>query len=111
MFDDSGAMRITKTKSVLKQKLQVEQSSRTSMQPQVVIIDGCAILWVIHWPESGTVQNIIDGLINYVIKLLKESDVYAEFDCYYEHSIKSVIRCERAGEVQSKQYKISPNMP
>ena len=32
MFDDSGAMRITKTKSVLKQKLQVEQSARTSMQ-------------------------------------------------------------------------------
>ena len=44
MFDDSGAMRITKTKSVLKQKLRVEQSARTSMQLQVVIIDGCAIL-------------------------------------------------------------------
>ena len=84
MFDDSGAMRITKTKSVLRQKLQVEQSARTSMQPQILIIDGCAILWVIHWPEGGTVQNIIDGFINYVIKLLKESDVYDVFDRYYE---------------------------
>ena len=62
-------------------------------------------------PESGTVQNIIDGFINYVINLLKESDVYVVFDRYYEYRIKSVTRCERAGQVRSKQHQINPNMP
>ena len=52
LFADTGDMRITKTKSVLKRKLQVEQSSRTLQQPDVVILDGCAILWIIHWPSQ-----------------------------------------------------------
>ena len=43
----TGNMRITKSKSVLKQKLQVSNSTRTS-QPQVVIIDESAMLWVIY---------------------------------------------------------------
>ena len=58
-------MRITKTKSVLKRKLQVEQSSRTLQQPEVVIIDGCAILWIIHWPSQGTVQDFVNGFLQY----------------------------------------------
>ena len=54
MFDDNGDMKITKSKSVLKQKLQVSHSTKTS-QPQVVIIDGCAILWLIKWSIKGDV--------------------------------------------------------
>ena len=44
MFTDNGDMRISKTKSVLKRKLQVEQSSQIYQQSEVSVIDGCAIL-------------------------------------------------------------------
>ena len=50
VYEDNGGMRITKTKSVLKQKLQVEHSSRTGSKYELVIIDGSALLCVIHWP-------------------------------------------------------------
>ena len=43
----SGEMRLTKRKSVLKQSFQVEVSDRLCQIPEVLILDGCAILWVI----------------------------------------------------------------
>ena len=52
MFENSGEMRITKSKSTLKRNLQVENSVRTVAIPKVSIIDGCAILWCIHWPTK-----------------------------------------------------------
>jgi len=48
MYEDNGGMMTTKTKSVLKQKLQVEHSSRTGSKCEAVIIDRSALLWVIH---------------------------------------------------------------
>ena len=75
MFDDNGDMRITKSKSVLIQKLQVLHSTRTS-QPQMVIRDGSVILWVINWSINGNVQDFVNGYINYVMKLLNECDIY-----------------------------------
>ena len=32
-------------KSILKNKLQVDQSTRATGQPDAIVIDGCAILW------------------------------------------------------------------
>lgn len=61
MFDDNGSMRIATSKSVLKNKLQVTQSARVSVKPDVIIIDGCAILWCIHWPSNATVQDFVDN--------------------------------------------------
>ena len=58
MFDDNGDMRITKSTSVLKQKLQVSHSTRTSQQ-QVVI----TTLWVINWPINGNVQDFVNEYI------------------------------------------------
>ena len=40
MFEDNGDMRIIKGKSVLKYKLQVEQSARVITNPEVTIMDG-----------------------------------------------------------------------
>ena len=62
MFKDNGDMRITKTKSTLKNKLQVKQPVRTVCKqpaslPEVTIIDGCALLWVISWPSQAVVQD------------------------------------------------------
>ena len=38
IFEDSGGMRITKSKSILKRKLQVEQSSRTLPTPETLLL-------------------------------------------------------------------------
>ena len=46
LFDETGAMR-AQSKAVLKTKLQVEQSSRIQGVPDVVIKDGCAMLWTV----------------------------------------------------------------
>ena len=57
IFADNGDMRITKSTYMLKQKLQVSHSTRTS-QLQMVIIDENAILWVINWQVNGNVQDL-----------------------------------------------------
>ena len=115
MFDDNGEMRITKTKAVLKKKLQVEQSTRTvtnevASAQEVAIIDGCAMLWAIHWPSQGTVQNYVDGFIDSIMHKLAEKDVYLVFDRYYDFSIKGGTRCNRAA-AGTKQYKLRPDAP
>ena len=46
MFDDKGGMRIAVGKSALKNKIQVEISTRFVPEPDITIIDGCAILWI-----------------------------------------------------------------
>ena len=61
MFVENGEMRIAKTKATLKKNLQVETPSRLSPQPDVTITDGCAILWVIYWPNRGTVRDFVDS--------------------------------------------------
>ena len=109
MLDDNGDMKITKSKSVLKQKLQVSYSTRSS-QPQVVIIDGSAMQWVIKWPINGNVQDFVNGYINYIMKLFNECDVYLVFDRNYEYTAKCVTRSGRAGKASSKKHKITPTM-
>ena len=73
MFDDNGDMRLSGAKSVLKAKLQVDQLSRTLLTPTAIIIHGCAILWIIHCPTNGTVQDFLNGFIGYVFRKLCES--------------------------------------
>lgn len=52
-------MKITKSKSTLKKKLEVEVSNRINPQPKAIILDGCAVLWVIRWPTTGTVDDFV----------------------------------------------------
>ena len=113
MFKDNGNMRITKTKSTLKNKLQVKQPVRTVCKqpaslPEVTIIDGCALLWVISWPSQGVVQDYIDNFIHYIKQKLAKGDVYLVFDRYNEYSIKDAARCCRE-ETGSKKYKLRPD--
>ena len=107
MYEDSGDMRITKTKSVLKRKLQVEKSARTVSKPGAIIIDGYAIPWTIHWPTYGTVQDYANHFCDYVLNKLSDANVNLLFDRYFDYSIKSITRTARAGqEVRQKhQYK------
>ena len=52
------------SKAVVKTKLQVEQSSRIQGVSDAVIINGCALLWTVHLPANGAVE---DYLINFII--------------------------------------------
>ena len=63
MFDDNGNMRISTSKSVPKNKLQVAQSTRASIKPNVIIIDGCVIIWCLNWPSNATIQDYVDSFL------------------------------------------------
>ena len=46
--------------------LSVEQSLRTTPDPLVLVLDGCAILWIIHWPVHGTVDDLFTAIETYL---------------------------------------------
>ena len=94
MFDEkTWKLHIAKSKSILKNKLQVEQSARATGQRDAIVIDGCAILWVVHWPSNGSVQDLVTNVVKHVTSKLKGSTrAHVIFDSYYEYSIKSGTR-------------------
>jgi len=98
VFKDTGDIRTAAGKSSLKQKLNVILSSCHIHDAEVTIIDGCAILWCIHWPCKGTVHDYIDNFCTYVINKTKVSDVYVLFDRYFDYNIKSVTRSNWSGQ-------------
>ena len=65
VFEDNGN-RISISKSVLKNKLQAAQSTRASVKPTVIIIDGYAIFWCLHWLSNATIQDYVDSFWHYV---------------------------------------------
>ena len=111
MFEDSGDMRITKPKSTMKRKLQVEQSSRTLPTPETIVVDGCAILWTIQWPKHGTVQDYVNNVLEYIFGKLQHGDVNVIFDRYYEYSITSSTRTSRTVQQASKRHRLTPSKP
>ena len=111
MFEENGDSRITKTKSVLKRKLQVKMSDRACSSPTSIIIDGCAVFWVIRWPTRATVEDFVLNLLVYVKEQLKSSDTYRVFDRYYQASIKNAKRTVRTGREASRQHKLELKMP
>ena len=51
LFLDDGSMRPASSKSKLKNSLQVEESSRTMVIPDLVVLDGCAVAY--SGPSTG----------------------------------------------------------
>ena len=92
MFEDNGDIGITKSKSILKQKLQVEVSDRICHVPDAIIIDGCAMLWAIPWPTNGTVKDFVINKLAYVEEQLQKCDTYLIFDRHYDDSIKNATK-------------------
>ena len=93
MFDENGNMRDAKTKSFLKNALKVEVSRRPAEQDvQATFLDGCAVLWVVPWPTSGTVHDYLVWFRSYLHGHLAKSDVYLVFDRYIEGSTKEATR-------------------
>ena len=95
-FDDYGEMRRTSSKSTLKNALKVETAQRTQPEPiDVIVLDGCAVLWVIPWPPTGSsVQEFLDRFRNYLYKRLLEANVFLVFDRCVQ-STKDATRASR----------------
>ena len=107
VFDKSGEMRNTKAKSSLNTKLQVEQSECLSTPANVIVLDGCAILWVICRPAHGLMQDFIKNFLDYLSRHLNITDTYLIFDRYCDNSVKDITRLFRAGKYASRQHHLS----
>ena len=81
-------MRIVKNKSTIKQHLQVEIQASSVRDATSVIIDGAAILWVVHWLINGKLQNFVQNVISYVSTILRNAGVFLIFDRYKDYSKK-----------------------
>ena len=93
MCDENGNMRDAKAKSNLKNALKVEVSRRLAEQDvQATFLDGCAVLWVVPWPTSGTVHDYLVQFRSYLHGHLAKSDVYLVFDRYTEGSTKEATQ-------------------
>ena len=88
LFEESGVARYPKNKSVLLNKLKVEESSRC-IKPDATVIDGGGMLHKVHWPPNSIVKDLVDGIHHYVRMLMLNTDVYLIFDRYKTGSIKS----------------------
>ena len=106
MFDDSGAMKVAKTKSVLKNDLKVEVARRHAAV-DASFLDGCAVLWVVPWPTGGIVQDFLDNFRRHIKGYMESSDVYLVFDRYTAGSIKESTRKER-DQGASRVYTLRP---
>ena len=76
-----------------------------------IVIDGCALLWSVHWPQQGTVKDYVDNFIRNVMLKAKDSEVYLTFDRYYDYSIKSVTRGARGGKHATRQHHLNLSSP
>ena len=99
------AMRLCKGKSDLKKRLAKESSTRVSnCDVAAVVLDGSAVLWVVHWPANGVIANFVSNSKDFLAKKLLDSHVYLIFGRYREYSTKSVTReashCEASSVYQ-----------
>ena len=95
----------------MKDKLQVEVSTRLTRSPDAIIIDGCALLWSVHWPVNGTVDDHAVNFMGIIGYHLRAGDVYLIFDRYLRGSTKHVTRSNRAGKVASRKHQLNLHTP
>jgi hypothetical protein len=74
------------------------------------VLDGAAVLWVVHWPVQGVIADFVENFKGFLLKKLLDSDVYLIFDRYHEYSTKSVTRDARTCEA-SRVYQLTENTP
>ena len=101
LFNQFGEGRYPKNKSELKNALKVEVTKRSVGVFDLVILDGCALLWTTHRPIGGTISDFAEIFLKKIQVYLGSSDVYLEFDRYHQYSTKSCTREARVGSVCS----------
>ena len=104
-------MRLIPSKSSLKSQLQVEIPWLSNSCFDAVILDGCALLWVVSWLATETVEDFVLKFISTLNSYLISSDTFLVFDRYNNNSIKSATRISRMGNVVPQRYTLSLYMP
>lgn len=110
LCDENGDTR-SQNKAMLKSKLQVQVSNRHIEYPDAILIDGCALLWVIHWPSLGTVEYFIKNFLMSLHFYLQQCRVLLIFDRYRRTSTKSATRSNRTGNNGSRNHLLTLSMP
>lgn len=111
MFHESGTMRICKAKAELKKRLAKESSTRhNASHVATCVLDGSAVLWVIHWPPKGMIKDFVQNFKTFLARKLNDSNVYLVFDRYREWSTKGSTREARECEA-SRVYQLSEKTP
>jgi len=111
LFKETGELRIATGKSSLKQKLKVTVSGRHVHKPDTVVVDGCAILWCVHWPCNALVKDFVNNFCTHIIQRTTTADVYLVFDRYFDYSIKSGTRSSRSGQQASRRHQLGLSSP
>ena len=96
-------MRPLTSKSKLKNCLGVEQSLRTLTHPDVIMLDGCALLWYVYWPASGTMGIVVQIMVEYLQKRMDYTDVFPVFDRHHPYSRKGSTWIQRPSESAKQQ--------
>ena len=109
IFDEkSGELTISKSKSILKRRLQVEVTNPSRSTGDAVVIDGCVILWVLQWPSKGFIKDVVLNCVKYATnKMHCYRRTRVIFD-RYNTSIKVATTCQRACEA-AREYKLTMN--
>lgn len=89
LFKDS---RNASTKSALKNKLKVEVSSHTLKEDVVVIGGGGMLDSLVYCRKEDLVEELVNRVQYFSLKLNHEPDAYLLFDRYLQNSIKSNTR-------------------
>ena len=71
------------------------------------MVDGCAILWTINWPISGTLLDLVNAVAAYVHARLMNSDVHLIFDIYLDYS----TRGRRASVTADRRHHLTLQSP
>ena len=111
IFDEkSRELRMSKSKSILKRRFQVEVTNPSRGTGDAVVIDGCAIRWVLQWPSKGLIKDVVLNFVKYATnKMHCYRRTHVIFD-RYKTSIKDATRCQRACKA-AREYKLTMNAP
>ena len=108
--DQNGDVKLAKQKADLKNRLKEEVPKRTSLTENVVVLDGCALLWSVHQPKAGNFKYLVNVFKDYAMKLLHKSKVFLTLDRYHDYSIKGVTRQDDVGNAR-RSYNLSLSAP
>ena len=87
MFNPDGEIKILKSISTLKQKLQETVSERNCRIQNIILYDVSALLWVINWPLDK-LHVYVDGFRKFVFQALQRANVTLVFDRYFPNSTR-----------------------
>ena len=76
-------MRTGDDKRQLKHSLKIEVSRRSLGDPDVIIVDISALMSHLQWPKNGTLSDLSNAVLHWLIPLLEKSHVHLVCDRYF----------------------------